>query len=1132
MLMKRHFALIGALFLSSGLTGNLAYMQASPSPQIVNESKSTVNITGTVVDEQGEPLVGVSVMEVGSNRGGVTNVDGKFSFKAASDAKLKITFLGYKTVTVKAKENLQIVLQSDNALLDEVVVVGYGQQKKVNLTGAVTNVNLDKVLASRPEQDVTKALQGAVPGLTILSTSGDIDGTPSISIRGLGTLSNGQKSSPLIVVDGVPVDNLSMINGNDIATISVLKDAASSAIYGSRAAFGVILVTTKQAKKSDRISIKYDARFAWDCSTYLPDYPDVPTQLQAAISAKARAGSGSVELFGMYFDQLLPYAKKWQEQNGGKKGYSVMRPYQSDSDVGDYAFVNGQPFYYADYDIRKIWYNNAAPSQSHNISLSGASGNTTFYASFGYDGKEDVMKFNPGQRNRYNALLNIKTDVTDWLAVGARFNFTSRHMSRPDSWNNIYQFLWRWGSFFIPSGIMRAADGTEYDYRVVAIQKQAARKVTVHDRLSMSAYAKANITKDLTLNVDYTFDIDNYNYKSSDHSVYGMNWTGTAPTYIVQKSETSVTRWNTKNNRWTANAYMNYAHTWKDAHNLNVMVGVNGENYKSDYFSAMRTQLYDENYPELNLAYGDMTKAEIGSKTGDRASAGYFGRINYDYKGIYLLELNGRYDGSSRFPEGNRWAFFPSVSAGYRFSEEPYWKDFLKYVSNGKLRLSYGEVGNEAVGDWMFVSTITPIATDKLYWLNGSGTKLNQFDMPDWVSPTLTWERIHSFDIGLDLGFLNDELTFTADWYQRTTKDMLAPGKALPPSVGANAPYSNAGELRSRGWEISINWHKQINKDLGLYANFSIGDSKVKVTKWNNTSKVIGHTGGIVTDANAKTYAYAGENWGDIWGFETERYFTENDFDGKNADGSWKYKKGVADQTGIQTDNFVYGPGDIKFKDLNGDGVINGGKGTADDHGDLKVIGNTLPRYEYSYHVGGTYKGFDLDLFFQGVGKRDMWTRSSFAFPEMRSADLAIYSHQTSYNVYDPANNIVNISESNAFPCLYPGNEGAGNVSGLAPIGGCHNYYPQTKYLVDMSYLRLKNITLGYTMPTWLTKKVYIQKLRIYGSVDNLCLLHKGSGDLPVDPEVNTGQGSLSYGTWGRTYPITRSWSVGLQVTF
>ena len=253
---------------------------------------------------------------------------------------------------------------------------------------------------------------------------------------------------------------------------------------------------------------------------------------------------------------------------------------------------------------------------------------------------------------------------------------------------------------------------------------------------------------------------------------------------------------------------------------------------------------------------------------------------------------------------------------------------------------------------------------------------------------------------------------------------------------------------------------------------------------------------------------------------------------GKNADGSWIYAPGVADQTGLQTQTFVYGPGDIKFKDLNGDGKIDGGKGTEEDHGDLKVIGNCLPRYEYSFHIGGTYKGFDLDLFFQGVGKRDMWTQSAFVFPEMREADLAIYANQTSYNVYDPANGIVNISESNKFPCLYPGNEYAGNVTGVAGEGGCHNYYPQTKYLVDMSYLRLKNVTLGYTLPESLTKKAYIQKLRVYASCSNLFLLHKGSGDLPIDPEMNAGQGSLGLGTWGRTYPITKSWSFGLQVTF
>ena len=390
--------------------------------------------------------------------------------------------------------------------------------------------------------------------------------------------------------------------------------------------------------------------------------------------------------------------------------------------------------------------------------------------------------------------------------------------------------------------------------------------------------------------------------------------------------------------------------------------------------------------------------------------------------------------------------------------------------------------------------------------------------------------------MGLDLGFLNDQITASFELYQRDTKDMLAPGQALPASVGASAPYTNAGQLRTNGWEFTLNLRHQFTKDLSAYFNFSIGDSKTKVHKWNNESKLIGHPGSV-------SYAYQGETWGDIWGFETDRYFTEDDFDGaiinNNQLTGWNYKKGVASQVGLQTDNFIYGPGDVKYKDLNGDGVIDGGKGTLDDHGDLKVIGNMMPRYEYSFHIGGAYKDFDIDLFFQGVGKRDMWTQSSFVFPEMRAADLAIYDNQTSYNIYDYTitNNTLSvtkntISQGNDFPTLYPGNEYSGNVVGLSGEGGCHNYYPQTKYLVDMSYLRLKNITIGYSLPKFLMQKIHLQKFRIYGSVNNLCLLHKGSGDLPIDPEMNDGQGALSYGTWGRTYPITRSWSFGLQVTF
>ena len=1122
--MKKYFALLGALVLTCG---SASYLHAEQAPQAM--ATQLTNVSGTVTDENGDPVIGASVSEIGTTRATATDINGRFNLRASGKGKIQISYVGYKTVTLEPGSNMNIQLTEDNALLDEVVVVGYGQQKKVNLTGAVSVVDIDKTLTSRPEQDVSKALQGAVPGLTVISNNGDIGESPTLTIRGVGTLSNGATSNPLIVVDGVVVDDLTMINGNDIASISVLKDAASSAIYGTRAAFGVILITTKTGKKDDRINIRYNNNFSWDQATMLPDFPDVPTQLKSAILAKARAGSGSVELFGMYFDQLLPYAEKWKEQNSGRKGYGEMRPYVDENDVGDYRFIGGQPMYYADFDVTDIWYRQAAPGQSHNVSVDGSSGRTTFRMAFGYSGKEDLMPWNTTKRTRYNASANIQTDFTDWLTVGARISYNRRYTARAETWNNMYQYIWRWGSFFIPSGTI---DGL--DFRVIAMQKEADRRRITHDEIKATAFFKAHITKDLTLNGDFTWQVNDANMRWSDFPVYSWNWNGVNPTYVVGNGSVGTSRGNAKAQTWIGNIYAEYMKSINDAHNIKIMIGATGEKRKFDEFDAYRMLLYSTEYPELNLTYGPNTTWAIGSSTsgyisrfvpwmrGDYATAGYFARFNYDYKGIYLFEANGRYDGSSSFPKDDRWAFFPSFSLGYRFSEEAYFEKARDVVSNGKLRFSYGTIGNEAIGNNMFISTI---GAGQLNYLDNSGAKYNYFGMPSWVSSSLTWEKIKTINVGLDLGFLNDMITLSAEWFQRTTNDMLAPGVALPASVGAASPYQNNGSLRSRGWELTINWRKQFNRDLGLYANFSIGDSKVKVTKWDNPTKQIGHP----LDA---TNAYEGETWGDIWGFETDRYFTEADFTGKNADGSWIYAPGIADQTGLESDNFVFGPGDIKFKDLNGDGKIDGGASTADDHGDLKVIGNCLPRYEYSFHIGGTYKGFDLDLFFQGVGKRNMWTQSAFVFPMMRNADLAIYANQTKYNVYDPANGIVNISESNDFPCLWPGNEVGGTVPGISSEGGCHNYYPQTKYLVDMSYLRLKNITLGYTIPQNLTKKIYIQNLRLYASVNNLCLLYRGSKDLPIDPEMNAGQGSLGLGTWGRTYPVTRSWSVGLQVTF
>ena len=1106
---------LSALCLSSG---NLWAAEATAAAPGVTEQMQSVTISGVVVDTKGEPVIGASVVEKGTSNGIVTNIDGQFTLTVKAGATLKVSFVGYKTQEVKAAKTLRVVLKEDTELLDEVVVVGYGTQKKANLTGAVTTVDLGKTMEGRPQQDVAKALQGAVPGLTITTTSGNINEAASMRIRGVGTLSNGEVSNPLIVVDGVPYDDISFLNTQDIESISVLKDAASTSIYGTRAAFGVILIQTKGAKPTDKVTINYSNNFAWDQSTYIPDYPDVPTQLKMALEGKANANQYEVELFGMYFDKLLPYAEKWKQQNGGKIGYGEARPYKSDSDVGDYAVIDGTAYYYADYDIQDIFYSKAAPSQSHNLNVQGTSGKTNYYLSFGYDSKEGLLKIRPDKLKKYNISANVSSKIFDWLEVGARMNFSRRDYTKPETYSSTYQYLWRWGSFFIPSNTI---DGV--DSRVIGMIKQASDRNIITDLTRMNSYVKAEIIKGLTFNADFTYAIQNQTMRWDDFSVYARNWGSTTPSYIVSKSATTAFRDMSKRNTWTLNAYMNYAKTFAKHHNLNVMAGANAEETDYIYLSGQRSGLYDQSYNELNLAKQD--GQQIGWAHNDRASAGYFGRINYDYKGIYLLELNGRYDGSSRFPHSDQWAFFPSASVGYRFSEEAYFAPLKKVVSSGKIRASWGEIGNEAVGDYMFEALISQrqnnASTGYIYWVDGNGAnanKLTMYNMPDLVSSSLSWERIRTTDIGIDLGFLNNELNASFDWYQRENRDMLAPAQTRPNVLGASAPYENAGTMRTRGWELNLDWHHTFG-DFNVYANFNLSDSKTEVTKWTNDSKLL------------NSY-YSGRTYGDIWGFETDRYFEESDFTGKNADGSWNYANGVPSQAGLETGSFHYGPGDIKYKDLNKDGKIDGGKGTADDHGDLKVIGNTLPRYEYAFHLGGSWKGIDIDLFFQGVGKRDNWTISSLNFPLMRAADLAVYENQTSYNkvLYSSDWKTITgyeINQGNTYPRLYPGNDTKGRISTIA--NGCNNYYPQTRYLTDMSYLRLKNVTVGYTLPKEWTRKAFIEKARIYFSGSNLFLLHKGN-DLPVDPEVNTGEG-LSYGGWGRTAPITRTFSFGVQVT-
>ena len=1092
-----------------------------------------INIVGKVVDANGEPLVGASVVEAGTSNGTITDLDGAFVLSVEKNVTLHVSYVGYKDQEVRAQKDMVVMLREDTQVLDEVVAIGYGTQKKANLTGAVTTVDVSKTLESKTESDVAKALQGAVPGLTITNATGDLDADPTVVIRGIGTLSNSGVSTPLYIVDGVPVENLGYLNANDIESISVLKDASSTAIYGTRAAFGVVLVTTKTAKTAEKVSVTYNNNFAWSRATALPDYPTVWEQATALTEANKRAGLAS-ELFGMYLDspEFEEGAKRWAEYaatQDWKNGKSPYRKMEYGLDWDEYGF-------YADWDVAGIMFNNAAPSQQHNLSVSGNSGKTNYYMSLGYNHQQGLMNFNPDKMDKFNATVNLSTKVNNWLEVGARFNLQHRIYTYPYvRGQGSYQYVWRWGSFFGPYGYFEDAEGNQYDGRnMIGFRKAAAGpdgigNDTWQKRMNVRAggFIKLNLAKGLTFNGDYTFTYRAGRYKGVGYDEDLVNtWSLFGEDFKHGKINTStfIETENTHYYNHVANMFFNYNGSWS-GHNLNVMVGANIDKSEYEYLYYERHGMQDPNLPELKLLSEDYSYSHSHSRSG---SAGVFGRINYDYKGIYLVELSGRYDGSSKFPSHTQWAFFPSGSLGYRISEEAYFAEAKEYVSNLKLRASYGTIGNQEIGSNMFIKTMGK-TTNGVSWLGTGSLKYDYFGTPKMVDPTLTWETIATTNVGIDLGFLDNELNVNFDWYQRTTTGMLAPGQELPSVLGASAAYENAGSLRTRGWEFNIDWRHTFRDadDLTVHANFNLADYKATITQWDSNDLI-----------NTK---YTGKEYGEIWGFETDRYFTADDF---NADGS--YAEGVADQTGLQKDKaFTYGPGDIKFVDQNGDGVIDWGyaaddavnnpeglaPGTKDNHGDLVKIGNTTPRWQYSFRLGAEWKGFDIDLFFQGVGKRDMWSPSAFVMPLTRGAD-AIYAWQMDYVNQEMIDNN-SIDQNARYPRLYPGNAGQGVPGSSIIDAGRNNFYPQDKYLINMAYLRLKNLTVGYTLPQKWTRKATIEKVRIYASFNNLADLVNHTAQYGFDPEVSSGRGTGSFGngTYGRVEPLMRSYSFGLQVT-
>lgn len=1082
--------------LLGGTAGTYAYAGSLSDSAMQQQN---VRASGVVVDAQGQPVPGASVIVKGTTSGTMTDPQGRFALSVNPGATLEVSCIGYATTTVAARENVRVVLSDDAEFLDEVVVVGYGTQKKANLTGAVSTVDVEKTLESKSTTSLGKALQGAVPGLTITNVNGDINGEPTIVIRGIGTLSNSGTSTPLYVVDGVPMDNLSYLNPQDIASISVLKDAASASIYGTRAAFGVVLVTTKSANTVDKAKVSYTNNFGWSQATMLPSYPTVLEQTTAMAEANARIGA-DCELFGIYFnsEEFIKKATEWQEKHGGPSGYRKMV-------FGDDYDATG---YYADWDVAGIIFNNAAPSQNHTISVQGTSGKTNYYMSFGYDKEQSLMNFNPDKLKKHNATVNVSSQVKDWLQVGARVNYSDKNYTYPYLRSGTYQYLWRWGSFFGPYGWFEGEDGERYDGRtMIGYRNTGGDSYTKTDNLRLGTFAKIDILPGLTFNADYTYTYKTTRYKGVGLPAKIYNTWAVNPQLTTLSTTTFIETSRSFFYNQVANAYFNYQYNLDENNHFNFMAGANVDHSEYEYLYYERHAIADLNMIELALTNEDYSYTHSHTHEG---SMGFFGRINYDYAGKYLAEFNIRRDGSSKFPEKDQWATFLSGSLGWRISDEAFFEPLKEHVNNAKLRLSYGEVGNQEVGSNMFLETMSK-NTNAVNWLGTGSSKYDYFGMPKMVSESLTWESIATTNVGLDLGFLKGDLNVTLDWFQRDTRDMLAPGKALPQVLGASAAYENAGSLRTRGWEINVDWHHNFG-EFSVYAIANLSDYKTKVLYWDSNNLINNY--------------YTGKEYGEIWGFETDRYFESA------ADVA-----ASPSQTLLESGKFHYGAGDIKFVDQDGNGVINWGNegeedavGTPNNHGDLIKIGNTTPRYQYSLRIGGEWKGFDIDMYFQGVGKRDMWTQSAFVMPMMRGVD-ALYSNQTSYVT---AQQVIeeNVNQSADFPALYGGGAGRGNISSAIVDNGCYNFYPQTKYLVNMAYLRLKNVTVGYTLPHNLTDRVKIEKARVYFTGTNLLDIIDHTNGTGLDPEINTGTGSYANGVWGRTEPIYRTYSCGLQITF
>lgn len=1056
-----------------------------------------IRVTGTVLDENKEGLPGVNVVVKGTTNGSITDLDGKFSINVPTKKSVfVVSFTGYKTqnIPVGDKTDLVINLYEDTQMVDEVVIVGFGTQKKENLTGAVKSVDV-KVLESRPITSTVAGLQGAVAGLNITNDNGGAPGQKmNINIRGAGTVGVGSSASTLVLIDGVEGD-LSLVNPNDVENISVLKDAAAAAIYGSRAPFGVLLVTTKQGKKGLSVTYNGNVRMQNPLNTLhmLDSYS------HALVSNEANRNIGGGDLFGQgMLDKILAYqqGRKMYDKDGKDQHIewgTGPREKPNDNDweweSGTWANTNWYDVY-----LKKISY-----SQEHNLSLDGGTDTFTYFVSGRYYKQNGLYNFMKDEYRTMNLNGNFKFKINDKVTFNWNTRLVDETTDRPSAMNDLF---FRNLSKLFPTTPLTMPNGDYNQFSFVPALRDGGQQITKNQQFFNQMKLTVEPIKDWKIYVDFGSRIEIPTYSRQYKKLQEVSPQGDLRYFsplkgmstgkyeikdgdFVVEPKAGDSWYEQKNGKvvyYNATARTDYEKKIK-RHYFKVLLGAQIEYYKTSSMRVGSTDILSDEHPFIPTDSENIIRLD---NKGDWSTIGIFGRVNYSWADRYLVEANVRADGASRFPSNKRWGYFPSFSVGWNIAQENFFESLRdKGFDMFKVRASYGALGNQAYTS--FYPYYQQIKTEKpSYVINGN--RAEGIKVPDPYSTDITWETIQTTDIGVDLALFSNRFNASFDWYERKTKDMVGPAVALPNIYGAKIPKTNNAELRTRGWELELVWRDRINKDWGYEIGGSLSDYSDVITKYESSDKSL-------KDDNF----YVGKNLGDIYGYRVHG-IAQND----NEMNEWI--KNGHDQSGISQN---WGGGDFMYEDLDGDGKITSGANTLDNKGDLTIIGNSTPRFQYSIRGSLTWRFLDFSMFWQGIGKRDLFFTSS-TFDGMGDAyDRPMAEEHMDYFRYADS----------------PFGENL-NAYYARPRTDDANNKPNDYYLQNGAYIRLKNITLGYTLPKNTKLKKVVKNLRVYVSAENLFTLTP----LRVfDPEAI----GLSTSTWGMglTYPMFRTFSIGLTVT-